>query len=94
MALPPISSTPVPAQRPMSEARAAAQRAFFEAALGRAAAAPAPAPSAQTAAAAATGPRAAAAPRSPPPAQAARAGEPPRAYDPTLRPGSIVDIRV
>jgi len=85
MALPPISSTPIPAQRPMSEARAAAQRAFFEAALGRASAAQATAPSAQTTPATPT-----AAARAP---AAARASEPSRTYDPALRPGSIVNIR-
>lgn len=66
-------------QRPVDPARAAAQRAFFEAALGKApaAAAPAPAPVAQASAPVQ---------RTPGPA----AAKPEK----ILRPGSLLDIRV
>jgi hypothetical protein len=81
MALPPISSQPAPRLPPASDSRATAQRAFFEAALGRA-----PAPLAATSAPAerakATNPPAAAAPVDAPqrPANAA--------------PGSLLNIVV
>jgi hypothetical protein len=80
MALPPISSQPAPRLPPASDSRATAQRAFFEAALGRA-----PAPVAATSPAGrakATNPPAAAAPVDAPqrPANAA--------------PGSLLNIVV
>ena len=81
MALPPISGGP---RVPPNEARAAAQRAFFEAA-GR----PSPAPAATQPAATATV-RAAASPGRTS-VQATGATKPP---DANARPGSIVDIRV
>ena len=89
MALPPISGAPAPAQpaKPASDARTAAQRAFFDTALRRA-----QAPAAvQTAAAptAAAKPAAAATPaRAQPMAQTA--DEPQR----PLRPGSLLNIVV
>ena len=66
-------------QRPVDPARAAAQRAFFEAALGRTPAAAAPAPAAVVQAQA--------------PVQ--RTSEPSAARpEKVLRPGSLLDIRV
>lgn len=75
---PPFPQAPQPGAAPASPARTPAQRAFFEAALGKVAAAQAPAPPEKTAA-----PVQAA-------AQAASA-EPPRKI---LRPGSLLDIKV
>jgi hypothetical protein len=75
--LPPAAAAPV--QRPAEAARAAAQKAFFEAALGKASA---PAPAAQAAPAAALQP----VQRTPDPA----APEPQK----VLRPGSLLDIRI
>ena len=76
MALPPISGQPAPRAAPASEARAAAQRAFFEAALGRAST-PLPAAAApqKVGPAIATNPHAAAAAvDAPQPAASARPG--------------------
>ena len=83
MALPPISGQSIPAARPIAEPRAAAQRAFFEAALGRAQAAP----------------QAAAPPRDSPvqttsPVAASRAPVDVKRPDPSARPGSLVNITV
>jgi hypothetical protein len=44
LALPPISGQPIPPTRPIADPRAAAQRAFFQAALGQAQAPAAPLP--------------------------------------------------
>lgn len=74
--VPPASQ---PGATPAGPVRTAAQRAFFEAALGKAAAAPAPSAPAAPAA-------------TPVEARAAPApSEPPRKI---LRPGSLLDIRV
>ncbi len=89
LAIPPIiGSTPGTAQpRPVSEARAAAQRAFFQAALGKVEAPQAARPAAplQTA-------------RAAPQAPIFRAhAEPvpiPAKPDRIVRPGSLVDIKV
>jgi hypothetical protein len=75
----PVGSSPSQVQRP-DAARQAAQRAFFQAALGHAPAAAAPVSAAQTA------PVAAAPQRRPDP----RAEAPAK----ILRPGSLLDIRV
>ncbi len=87
MALPPISGQPAPRIPPAGDARTAAQRAFFEAALGRGQIAePATRP---TATAATPAVRAAS------PAPSTR--EEPSATqrpDGNARPGSIVNIRV
>lgn len=79
--LPPTA--PGQVQRPADAARAAAQKAFFEAALGRTSA-PAPAPVAQAAPPVASG--AAPVQRTPDP----QAAQPQK----ILRPGSLLDIRV
>lgn len=68
-------------------AKLAAQRAFFDMAMGRAAPAEAAAPAAATAAPSA----APSAPASPRPVAAQLPSEPPQKI---LRPGSILDIRV
>jgi len=78
MALPPISGLTPPRAQPLGDARAAAQRAFFEAALVRSAAPAATAPSA-----------AAVKPPAPPATPIART-----APDPSARPGSVVNILV
>jgi hypothetical protein len=86
VALPPINGTP-PQAPGVSQARAAAQRAFFDAAMGRAQAAP----PTQAAAPAQARPTPVAAPPPKPEASLDLNAPPP---DPTLRPGSIVNIRV
>jgi hypothetical protein len=87
MALPPISGQRAPRTLPASDARTAAQRAFFEAALGRTRAAePLPPPAAPSTAAPAH-----------PSGPAARVGQDvstPQQPDANARPGSIVNIRV
>ena len=97
MALPPITGrAPVPstASTPATDARSAAQRAFFQAALAKTGAAAAPA-----------APTRALAPQAAPAARESRAVQPAvtRVKDETvaqpqpgriLRPGSIVDIKV
>ncbi|HEY8573684.1 hypothetical protein [Phenylobacterium sp.] len=75
----PPGSSQAHIQRPMDPARAAAQRAFFEAALGRAPAAAAP--------------QAAAAPSAPKPLQRTPEAGAPKP-EKLLRPGSLLDIRV
>ena len=75
----PPGAAGTPAQRPVDPARAAAQRAFFEAALGKASA---------PAAAAAPAPAQAMAPVQRTPDTAAPKPEK------VLRPGSLLDIRV
>ncbi|HXQ12211.1 MAG TPA: hypothetical protein VN805_14545 [Caulobacteraceae bacterium] len=82
MALPPISGQPAPRLQAASDARAAAQRAFFEAALGRAPAQlPAAPPAKVGPAIAANRATAAATVEAPQPAASAR-------------PGSLVNIVV
>lgn len=78
---PPFPTAPQPATDPARPARTAAQRAFFEAALGKAAAsqaAPAPAASAPP----------------PAPVETRAAAAPSEAPRKILRPGSLLDIRV
>jgi hypothetical protein len=85
LALPPISGQPAPATRPIADPRAAAQRAFFQAALG------------QTQAPQAKAPTAAPVPTTRAQAQAIvppRAAAEPQAPDRLARPGSIVNIVV
>lgn len=80
----PLGSPPLPAARPVAPARSeavrAAQRAFFEAALGQ--------PSTPAAA-----PSVTAAPAAPPPRTAMRV-DPQSPPERILRPGSLVDIKV
>ena len=82
MALPPISGQPIPAARPIADPRAAAQRAFFQAALGKTSAPQAAAPAPHVA-------------QSAPPIF--RAAAPPtdlQRPDRSARPGSLVNIVV
>lgn len=88
MALPPISGQPVPATRQIADPRAAAQRAFFQAALGRAQAPEAAAPGPQVATAA---PQAARVHTIAPTATSRADTQPP---DRSARPGSIINITV
>jgi len=83
LALPPISGQPIRAARPIAEPRAAAQRAFFEAALGRTTAAPQAPATAPTSHVPTTSP--VMAPRAPVDVQRP---------DPSARPGSLVNITV
>jgi hypothetical protein len=83
LALTPISGQPIPATRPIADPRASAQRAFFEAALGRAQAAPQAAPPPPTSHVQTTSP--VAAPRAPVDVQRP---------DPSARPGLLVNITV
>ena len=85
MALPPISGQPIPAARPIADPRAAAQRAFFQAALGKTSAPQATAPTPQVAQAAPQTFRA------PAPAAPPTDLQPP---DRSARPGSLVNILV
>jgi hypothetical protein len=85
LALPPISGQPIPAARPIADPRAAAQRAFFQAALGRAQAPQPTAPTAAPTPMTRTQASAVAAPRAPIEAQAP---------DRSARPGSILNITV
>ena len=85
MALPPISGQPIPAARPIADPRAAAQRAFFQAALGKASAPQTAAPTPQVAQAASQTFR--------PPAPAAPPTDLQRP-DRSARPGSLVNIVV
>jgi hypothetical protein len=87
LALPPISGQPIPAARPIADPRAAAQRAFFQAALGKASAPQAAAPAPQLAQAA---PQTF---RTPAPAPAAPPTDRPPP-DRSARPGSLVNIVV
>jgi hypothetical protein len=90
LALPPINATPPQVTGPASQARAAAQRAFFDAAMGRAQATtptqPAQAPVSVQARPAPT--------IAPPPKAEARFDPARQPLDPNARPGSIVNIRV
>ncbi|MBT9471036.1 MAG: hypothetical protein V4514_08720 [Pseudomonadota bacterium] len=79
---PPIFPTNQPATPAQTPARSAAQRAFFEAAMGRPAAAAQPRPQIQPQAAA------------PAPVQRMPASLPADPPERILRPGSILDIRV
>jgi hypothetical protein len=90
VALPPISGQPIPAARPIADPRAAAQRAFFQAALGKAQGAQAAAPTAQLATAA---PQAARIQTAAPVAsqRAPTTAQPP---DRSARPGSLLNITV
>jgi hypothetical protein len=88
LALPPISGQPIPATRPIADPRAAAQRAFFQAALGRAQAPQAGAPPAQVATSA---PQAARLHTTAPIATPRADNQPP---DRSARPGSIINITV
>lgn len=94
MALPPINGTlsQGAGAAPASQARLAAQRAFFDAALGRAQGAA----TVQTRSQAAPAPlQASARPTTIPRTEPAVAFDPNRhPNDPTARPGSIVNIRV
>jgi hypothetical protein len=85
LALPPISGQPAPAARPIADPRAAAQRAFFQAALGRAEASQAPAATAAPTPMTRAQAQALAAPRTEPTTQAP---------DRLARPGSILNITV
>jgi hypothetical protein len=87
LALPPISGQPIPAARPIADPRAAAQRAFFQAALGKTSAPQATAPTPQVAQAAPQTFRAPA----PAPAASPTDHQPP---DRSARPGSLVNILV
>jgi hypothetical protein len=87
LALPPISGQPVPAARPIADPRAAAQRAFFQAALGKTAGPQAAAPTPQVAQAAPQPFRAAAQAPTAPPTDLQRP-------DRSARPGSLVNIVV
>jgi hypothetical protein len=87
LALPPISGQPVPAARPIADPRAAAQRAFFQAALGKTAAPQAAALTPQVAQAAPQPFRAAAPAPAAPPTDLQRP-------DRSARPGSLVNIVV
>lgn len=89
MALPPINgSTPGTAQpRPVSDARVAAQRAFFQAALGKVEAPQAARPIAPTQ-------TARAAPQPPPYRAQSDPVVIPAKPDRIVRPGSLVDIKV
>jgi hypothetical protein len=86
LALPPISGQPVPAARPIADPRAAAQRAFFQAALGKA--------SAPTAAAPASAAAPAARAQATAPVAAPRIDLDGKAPDRSGRPGSILNITV
>jgi hypothetical protein len=88
LALPPISGQPIPPTRPIADPRAAAQRAFFQAALGRAQAPEAAAPTRQVAAAA---PQATRVQTTAPAATPRTDAQPP---DGSARPGSIINITV
>jgi hypothetical protein len=88
VALPPISGQPIPAPRPITDPRAAAQRAFFQAALGRAQAPQAAAPTPQVTAAAPQAARA----HATVPVATPRADTQPS--DRSARPGSIINIIV
>ena len=88
MALPPISGPSVPATRPIADPRAAAQRAFFQAALGQAQAPQAAALAPQVATAA---PQAARVHTTAPTAAPRADAQPP---DRAARPGSIINITV
>jgi hypothetical protein len=87
LALPPISGQPIPAARPIADPRAAAQRAFFQAALGKTSAPQAAAPAPQMARAAPQAFRVPAPAPTAPPAD----HQPP---DRSARPGSLVNIVV
>jgi hypothetical protein len=87
LALPPISGQPIPATRPIADPRAAAQRAFFQAALGKASAPQTAAPASQVAQVAPQTFRAPAPTPATPPADVQRP-------DRSARPGSLVNIVV
>jgi hypothetical protein len=87
LALPPISGQPVPAARPIADPRAAAQRAFFQAALGKASAPQAAAPPTQVAQPAAQPFGAAGPAPAAPPTDLQRP-------DRSARPGSLLNIVV
>jgi hypothetical protein len=90
LALPPISGQPAAATRPIADSRAAAQRAFFQAALNQI---QAPAAPRQTAAPAAAPPAHPAQMMTPAPATPQVQANA-QAPDRLARPGSLLNIRV
>jgi hypothetical protein len=93
LALPPINATPPQVTGPASQARVAAQRAFFDAALGRAQATAQVQPQVPAQVQAPVLARPAPAIAAPPKAEA-RFDPNTQPLAPNARPGSIVNIRV